>query len=72
VLGLLSAQAKVLQPLYLDVTDAQWPIANAQAIVCLNMIHIAMVDSAGVVARRQPYSAAWRSALSVWATPCGW
>ena len=35
------AQANVLRPLYLDVTDAQWPIATAQAIVCLNMIHIA-------------------------------
>ena len=37
----VEAQANVLQPLYLDVTDAQWPIATAEAIVCINMIHIA-------------------------------
>ena len=37
----VEAQANVLQPLYLDVTDAQWPIANAAAIVSINMIHIA-------------------------------
>lgn len=34
-------QPNVRQPLYLDVTDAQWPIAAADAIVCINMIHIA-------------------------------
>jgi SAM-dependent methyltransferase len=34
-------QANVLQPLYLDVTDAQWPIEVAEAIICINMIHIA-------------------------------
>ncbi len=37
----VEAQANELQPLYLDVTDAQWPIANAEAIVSINMIHIA-------------------------------
>ena len=37
----VEVQANVLQPLYLDVTDAQWPIATAAAIVCINMIHIA-------------------------------
>jgi SAM-dependent methyltransferase len=35
------AQANVRQPLYLDVTDAQWPIAAADAIISINMIHIA-------------------------------
>jgi len=34
-------QANVWQPLYLDVTDAQWPIEVADAIICINMIHIA-------------------------------
>ena len=33
--------ANVLQPLYLDVIDAQWPIEAADAIICINMIHIA-------------------------------
>lgn len=37
----VEAQANVLQPLHFDVTDAQWPIANAEAIVSINMIHIA-------------------------------
>jgi SAM-dependent methyltransferase len=34
-------QANVRQPLYLEVTDAQWPIEAADAIICINMIHIA-------------------------------
>ena len=37
----LEAQANVRRPLYLDVTDAQWPIAAADAIICINMIHVA-------------------------------
>jgi SAM-dependent methyltransferase len=37
----VEAQANVRQPLDLDVTDDQWPIAAADAIVCINMIHIA-------------------------------
>jgi SAM-dependent methyltransferase len=27
-------------PLLLDVTSAQWPVAHADALVCINMIHI--------------------------------
>ena len=30
----------VRQPLYLDVTDTRWPIEVADAIICINMIHI--------------------------------
>ena len=37
----VEAQANVRPPLSLDVTNAQWPIAAADAIVCINMIHIA-------------------------------
>jgi Protein of unknown function (DUF938) len=37
----LETQANVRQPLYLDVIDAQWPIEAADAIICINMIHIA-------------------------------
>lgn len=29
------------EPLALDVTAAAWPVAHADAIVCINMIHIA-------------------------------
>ena len=32
--------ANVRQPLYLDVTDTRWPIEVADAIICINMIHI--------------------------------
>ena len=32
--------ANVRQPLYLDVTDTRWPIELADAIICINMIHI--------------------------------
>ena len=34
-------RANIRQPLYLDVIDAQWPIEAADAIICINMIHIA-------------------------------
>jgi SAM-dependent methyltransferase len=37
----LEAHANLRQPLYLDVADAQWAIAAADAVVCINMIHIA-------------------------------
>ena len=37
----VEAQANVRQPLYLDVTDAQWPVMAADAVICINMIHIA-------------------------------
>jgi SAM-dependent methyltransferase len=37
----VEAQANVRPPLSFDVTNAQWPIAAADAIVCINMIHIA-------------------------------
>jgi SAM-dependent methyltransferase len=33
--------ANVRQPLYLDATDPHWPIEAADAIICINMIHIA-------------------------------
>jgi SAM-dependent methyltransferase len=33
-------------PLALDATAASWPIAHADAIVCINMIHIAPWDAA--------------------------
>jgi SAM-dependent methyltransferase len=41
----------VLQPLCLDVTDAQWPIAAADAIVCINMLHIAPWSAAQALLR---------------------
>ena len=37
----VEAQANVRPPFYLDVTDAQWPIAAADAVTSINMIHIA-------------------------------
>jgi Protein of unknown function (DUF938) len=37
----VETHANVRQPLYLDVIDAQWPIEAADAIICINMIHIA-------------------------------
>ena len=32
--------ANLLAPLRLDVTSAPWPVANADVVVCCNMIHI--------------------------------
>ena len=37
----VETQANVRQPRYLDVIDAQWPIEAADAIICINMIHVA-------------------------------
>src|SRR5262249_13524930 len=37
----VEAQANVRQPVLLDVASAQWPIAAADAIISINMIHIA-------------------------------
>jgi len=34
----VEAQANVRQPLDLDVTDEEWPIAAPDAIVCINVI----------------------------------
>lgn len=36
-----SSLANLLQPIRLDVMCADWPLARADAIVCINMIHIA-------------------------------
>jgi SAM-dependent methyltransferase len=36
-----SGVANVLAPLALDVRDLPWPVDRAEAIVCINMIHIA-------------------------------
>ena len=30
----------LLAPITLDVRDTQWPVSNADAILCINMIHI--------------------------------
>lgn len=36
-----SATANVAPPLDLDVLQCPWPLAEAQALVCVNMLHIA-------------------------------
>src|SRR5262249_10089518 len=65
-------RANVQQPLYLDVTEARWPIETADAIVCINMIHIApwsttqallhgtsrILPTAGLLCLYGPYSVA--------------
>lgn len=40
-----SGLANVLPPLRLDVTDATWPIDGADAILCINMVHISPWDA---------------------------
>jgi len=39
--GADAGAANLLAPLLLDVTVAPWPVAGADALVCINMIHIA-------------------------------
>lgn len=36
-----SKAGNLLEPLPLDVTQHPWPVENAQALLCFNMIHIA-------------------------------
>ncbi len=38
-------EAKVRPPIVLDAREEAWPIARADAIVCINMIHIAPIDA---------------------------
>jgi len=54
--------ANVREPLALDVLDARWPVSAADAVVCINMIHIApwsatpglLRGSAGLLAAGAP------------------
>jgi SAM-dependent methyltransferase len=43
--------ANVLPPLALDVTSPSWPIDRADAVVCINMIHIAPWEAAEALLR---------------------
>jgi SAM-dependent methyltransferase len=44
----------LLSPMHLDVTSDQWPIERADALVCINMIHIApWAASEGLMAGAQ-------------------
>jgi cyclopropane fatty-acyl-phospholipid synthase-like methyltransferase len=36
-----SGHANIAAPLMIDVTQQPWPIASADAVICINMIHIA-------------------------------
>jgi hypothetical protein len=45
------ARANVRQPLYLEVTDPRWSIEAADAIICINMIHIAPWSAAQALLR---------------------
>lgn len=40
-----AGEATILEPVVLDVCAAEWPIAGADAIVCINMIHIAPIEA---------------------------
>jgi len=47
----------LLTPLHLDVMSPIWPVERADALVCINMIHIApwpATSTNGCVARTRP------------------
>src|SRR4029450_6312579 len=35
----------LMPPLWLDVCEADWPVAEAHAVVCINMVHISPWES---------------------------
>ncbi len=39
----------LLRPLELDVMVTPWPVAKADAIVCINMVHIAPIEAVGAL-----------------------
>jgi hypothetical protein len=41
-----AALPNLLAPIALDVTSATWPVAHADAIVCINLLHISPWDAA--------------------------
>jgi len=46
-----SGEATILPPVVVDATAESWPIEDADAVVCINMIHIAPVEAcAGLLA----------------------
>ncbi len=45
------AVANVRAPLRLDVTGDEWPVAQADAVVCVNMIHISPWDATRALMR---------------------
>lgn len=46
-----SGVPNILPPLHLDVTEVSWPIQAADAVICINMIHISPWESAkGLIA----------------------
>ena len=40
-----AGEAKIYPPIILDASAETWPIERADAIVCINMIHIAPIDA---------------------------
>jgi hypothetical protein len=48
----LSVQKNFNAPIYLDVHDEIWPVADVAAVVCINMIHIAAPPATEAFANR--------------------
>ena len=66
----VEAQANVRQPLYLDLNDARWPIAAADAVICINMIHIAPWSVTQALMRgASSILATGRALVRLWAVP---
>lgn len=40
-----TALPNVMRPIALDVRSMPWPVAQADAVVCINMVHIAPIDA---------------------------
>ena len=60
----------VRAPLELDVERTPWGIDAAQAVLCINMIHISpWTATRGIIRRREPPARQRRCTVSVWAVP---
>ena len=62
--------ANLMPPLELDASAPIWPVARADAVVSINMIHIAPWRAAqGLMAGAARAAPGGRAALSLWAVP---
>src|SRR5207342_3507987 len=63
----------LLSPLRLDAMSEEWPVQRADALVCINMIHISpWAACKGLIDWRRAHPPVGRRSLSLWPLPDRW